>query len=257
MIFFFFPSVLFTVTMIIYDRKAVKYGLVEACRWLLYKYYSGTEVTNYNVPENKGVLLLSNHPGVGDSTALVSILKRGDIMIAALDRMFTRSLPGFYDYIIPVPESDKSGMVKSINLMLKYLESGKIVILYPAGVIEPDPEHRSNEEILKKWESLAGYLCLKARMRKFSFFIIPVLVKNVFSVKSLSNPLVNLKKNLEEKEKLAALHILLTKTTKDQKVKIIFRQELESLELAEKFGNSESITIFIKSVLSGNYKFFP
>ena len=56
-----------------FDKKIFKYGLVEACRQLLHKYYSGVEVGNFNIPEKSGVLLLSNHPGVGDSTALISI----------------------------------------------------------------------------------------------------------------------------------------------------------------------------------------
>jgi len=188
-------------------------------------------------------LIVSNHPGICDSASLLSIIERPDIKIAAFDKTFFKSLPNLYKYLIPIEEG-RHGFSNSISLMLRHLENGGALLLYPAGIIEPDPEY--NKDFLKEWFSVIGYFCLKAQKKNFNFKILPVVVSNIYSKKTLELKLVNLKKNKEEKEKSAALNIIITRSTKNQKIKIDFKKEFDSLILAETYKDSKIITDVVK-----------
>ncbi len=175
---FFLPALLFSGRMARFSRNIGKLGLQEAARRLLEEFYASVQVVGDGPPAEGGLLVLSNHPGVGDSLALLAALERSDVRIVAGERDFFRALPGLAGSLIPVPEDERK-RIGVLRAMAGDLRAGRTVILYPAGRIEPDPLLHPDRYPLEEWSSAVGLLVLLAAREGFRFGIKPALVGGV------------------------------------------------------------------------------
>lgn len=184
---FFLPALVFSRRLERFSRDIGVLGLREAARGLLGKFYLGVRVRGDGPPGEGGLLVLCNHPGVGDSLALLSALERRDARIVAGEREFFRALPELSDLLIPVPD-DPGKRIGTLRAMARDLKAGRTVVLYPAGSIEPDPLLHPDEEPLKPWSSAAGLLVLLAAREGFRFSLKPVLVGGVLPPHAVGGP---------------------------------------------------------------------
>jgi len=249
---FLIPSLIFYKRILKFDKLILKNDISYASKWLLKKYYKGVEIKSIeNIPDKSPLLIVCNHPGLGDATSVLSVIKRNDLKIVVLDKQMYKSLEGIKDKIIVIPEDEKQKL-KSILLIVKHLKEGKSILLFAAGKIEKDPFFEKHS-ILKEWANTIGYLTIKLNKLNINFNILPILIENVLCKKSLDHKLVLLKKNKEEQEKSAALHIFLTSSTKDQYIKLYFGNLLNSNTL-NKFQNSQEITNYVREKIIGLHK---
>jgi hypothetical protein len=177
-ILFCFPALAFSVRMARFSRNIGKLGLREAARRLLEEFYAGVRVCGNGPPAEGGLLVLSNHPGVGDSLALIAALERTDVRIVAGEREFFRALPGLASSLIPVPEDERK-RIGVLRAVAGDLRAGRTVILYPAGRIEPDPLLHPERYPLEEWSSAVGLLVVLAAREGFRFGLKPALVGGV------------------------------------------------------------------------------
>ena len=172
------PALRFALFMAQCDREIPQRGLREASRKLLRRFYRGVTVLGEKPHREGGLLIVANHPGVGDSLALLSSLERDDIRLVAGEREFFFALPNLLPYLILVPE-DPSKRTGVLRAMVDDLRQGKTVILYPAGEIEPDPFLHPDESFLKPWSSAIGLLVRLAQQGGFHFRIQPAISAQV------------------------------------------------------------------------------
>ena len=89
------PATRFAREMTAFDDAVARSGIGGAARALLPAFardirFRGVE----QIPRRGPVLLLSNHPGMTDTLALLASIPREDLLVLAADRPFLRALPG-------------------------------------------------------------------------------------------------------------------------------------------------------------------
>lgn len=172
------PALRFAHFMAQFDGHITQLGLCEASKRLLRRFYRGVTVHGEKPHQEGGLLIVANHPGMGDSLALLSSLERDDIRLVAGERKFFFALPNLLPYLILVPE-DPSKRTGVLRAMVDDLKQGKTVILYPAGEIEPDPFLHPDESFLKPWSPAIGLLVRLAQQGGFHVTIQPAVSAQV------------------------------------------------------------------------------
>jgi 1-acyl-sn-glycerol-3-phosphate acyltransferase len=205
------PAQIFARQMLNFDSAIESCGLVEAARQLERLYARGVRVFGAeNIPAS-AFLALSNHPGMTDTLALFCALNRADLKIIALDRPFLVTLPNTSKRLFFVKD-DPAARMTLVRQVSGHLKSGGAALTFPAGEIEPDPDvYPGAAESLKLWTSSAGVFIRMAPETA----VLPVLVRNVIWNNLANHPLLKIKKERFEREKLAAALQLLAMVTWD------------------------------------------
>lgn len=185
--------------MIDFDLAVGAYGLPHASRKMLGQFAREVRIFAHPLPEGP-FLALSNHPGIADTLALFASLKRPDLKIIAIDRPFLQALPNISQRLFYVTE-DPAMRMALLRRVSGHLRSGGAALTFPAGQIEPDPDvYPGAIEALERWTESAGVFLRMAPETA----ILPVLVRGVIWKRTANHPLTHLKKNRQDKEKLAA-----------------------------------------------------
>ncbi len=104
-----------------------------------------------DLPAQGPLLVVSNHPGTYDSLVLASSLQRDDVCFIASAIPFLRSLPFSRDHFLFV---SKTGLDRALAIRraIRHLQSGKTLLLFGSGQIDPDPAVYANaEEGIHRW----------------------------------------------------------------------------------------------------------
>mgnify|MGYP005848196295 FL=1 len=204
---------------------------------------------------SKGLLILANHPGVGDSLALLSVLERQDIFLVAAEREFFYALPALIPYLILVPEdpAKRNGVVRA---MLGALKAGATVVLYPAGEIEPDPMVHPESAMLKPWSTVIGLLVRLARHGVFDFSIDCAITANVLPPHVLGKGRAKNRADQEKREKRALGKIIGLGAAKQDQIILVWPYHLKAVDLPE--ASAEVLTSHIMDeVVSRFHRCFP
>jgi hypothetical protein len=199
------PARRFAVLMAEVDRRVAMNGIVNAARWLLTQIVTsldahGTE----NIPLSGPVLITSNHPGAYDIVALLAALGRDDIRIIASGVPFTRSLIATSPHLIYVNPADLGAPDRMVAIRsgIRHLQDGGALLIYPSGIVDPDPDIAAGlEQSIGTWSgSLDIFLRCAPQTR-----VVPAIVSSVLSPRYFNNPLVKIPKTDWEKRKLAEM----------------------------------------------------
>uniref|UniRef100_A0A7C3EJT0 Phospholipid/glycerol acyltransferase domain-containing protein n=1 Tax=Gracilinema caldarium TaxID=215591 RepID=A0A7C3EJT0_9SPIR len=202
-----------------------------------------------------GLLIVANHPGVGDSLALLSVLARPDIHLVAAERDFFYALPALLPYLILVPQDPvkRNGVVRA---MVKALKQGETVVLYPAGEIEPDPILHPESTMLKSWSTVIGLLVRLARQGSFDFSIATAITANVLPPHVLGKAGAITKEAQEKREKRALGIIIGLGAAKRDPVILVWPYQVRASILPN--DSAEAITGHIMDeVISRFHRDFP
>jgi len=198
--FFLRPAQTFAEFMQEFDSAIAERGLADAARLALKHYVRDVRVFGLDRVPDSAFLALSNHPGMTDTLALFAALNCPQLKIIALDRPFLMALPNMSKQLFFVSDEYASRM-KLVRQVSGHLRSGGAALTFPAGEIEPDPNiYPGAVESLQTWTDSVGVFIRLAP----DTVILPVLVRNVIWDKTANLPLLKVKKDRFEREKLAA-----------------------------------------------------
>jgi hypothetical protein len=194
------PAQTFAKLMLEFDADVGKHGLVNASRLALGHFVRDVLVFGLDRVPNSSFLTLSNHPGMTDTLALFAAINRPALKIIALDRPFLMALPNLSRQLFFVSD-DSTSRMRLVRQVSGHLRNGGTALTFPAGKIEPDPNvYPGAMDTLQTWTDSVGIFVRLAP----ETVILPVLVRNVIWNKTAKHPLLKIKKEREEREKLAA-----------------------------------------------------
>jgi hypothetical protein len=225
------PARKFALQVLAFDRMVGESGLPAGARHGISYYVRNVEVFGQeNVPASGPVLFLSNHPGMTDTLSLFVGIGRPDLSIIALDRPFLQSLPNTSRHLFYV-SGDTAQRMAAVKKVANHLRNGGAVLTFPAGEIEPDPDvYPGALSSLDSWTASAAVFVRFAPETK----IVPVLVRNVLWDKLVRHPLLGLKRDRKERERLGtALQLLshLVFETRPVNVRVQFAKPVSVAEV--------------------------
>ena len=199
------PAHRFAALMAELDRRVAEEGATATAQWLLVQIVTGLEAHGTERIPRKGPLLVAaNHPGAYDVVAIVASLGRDDIKIIASGVPFTRALIATAPHLIYVTPDNLGAPDRMIAIRkcIRHLQDNGALLIYPSGIVDPDPDISSGlEESFSTWSgSLEIFLRRVPQTR-----VVPTIVSSVLSQRYLSNLLVKIPKADWEKRKLAEM----------------------------------------------------
>jgi hypothetical protein len=199
------PARRFAVLMAEVDRRVAQHGIVAAAQWLLTQIVTGIDARGTeHIPRTGPLLVTANHPGAYDIVALIASIGRNDIKIIASGVPFTRSLIATSPHLIYVNPDDLGATDRMVAIRsgIRHLQAGGALLIYPTGIVDPDPDSAPGlEEAIGTW---SGSLEIFLR-RVPETCVVPAIVSSVLSRRYLNNPLVKIPKTEWEKRKLAEM----------------------------------------------------
>ncbi len=228
------------------DQRVGAIGLQAASQELLSKYVQRLDVIGAeNVPATGGVLLTANHPGMSDNLAGFTSIPRQDIAIIAVDRPFLRALTNICRHLLFISDRlDERALI--VRQVARRLREGHVVIVNPAGQIEPDPAVMPGAiEALQNWsDSLGVFVRLSPEA-----VVVPMVVSGVIYGPTLSNPLTHVRRGQRDRERVAATIQIFLQTTgylkSRQVVRVQFGPPLAAADLI-RLGSADAITAAIR-----------
>lgn len=183
------------------DRHIAKNSFYAAARRLLYRFARSVEVLGVeNIPEQGPVLLLSNHPGAFDEVVIAALVKRRDLRVFANDHPILTSFPHISDHAVYSGLSDAHQRMAGLRTAVKFLRSGGIMLIYPAGRTEPDPRLTPGAyDAFANWSPSIELLIEKTPNLR----VVVTMVSGVVSSGLLHSGLLNFQPNPLERQKLA------------------------------------------------------
>ncbi len=133
------PSHRFAKVAVTFDQYVVDYGFHEAAIRILPVFAQGIEACNVEkIPREGPLLITSNHPGTCDSLVIAASVPRPDLKIVASGIPFIRGLRNAANHLIytTIDMHERMMVVRSI---IRYLQGGGAVLIFPSGRIDPDP----------------------------------------------------------------------------------------------------------------------
>ncbi len=141
------------------DREISLYGISAAAQLMLKRLYAGAIVRGDLVPTEGATLVVGNHPGAGDSLALLSSMGRDDVLVIAKDRPMFRAMPALNRHLCLL---SPGALVSVVQTSVAHLADGGAVVLYPAGRIEHETGRRADASPRHPWSALAGHLAIRS-----------------------------------------------------------------------------------------------
>ena len=228
------------------DQRVGEIGLQAASQELLLTYVRRLDVIGAgNVPATGGALLATNHPGMSDSIASFASISRRDVFIVSNDRPFLRALTNICNHILFT--SDQPGeRAQVVRQVARRLREGHVVILNPAGQIEPDPAVMPGAiEALREWSNSLGLFVRLAP----EAVVVPMVVSGAIYGPTQSNPLTRVRRSQRDRERVAAtIQAFLSSIgylKSRQIVRVQFDAPLPAADLL-RLGKAEAITETIR-----------
>ena len=202
-------------------------ALPDAARWTLDHFSASLEVAGLDrVPRSGPILLVANHPGLTDAVALVAALDRPDVRIVAADYPFLHALRGLAPRLIFLGASG-SAQLGWIRAVSRDLRQGGVVLLFPAGRLEPDAALLGASGALLPWSASVGLIRHLAPLAR----IVPAAVTGVLSPRAFAHPLTRIRRKPRDRQRVATLLQMIDPRFREVTARIAFGSPLSASEL--------------------------
>jgi 1-acyl-sn-glycerol-3-phosphate acyltransferase len=175
-------------------------SVIDAARWTLDHFSATVEVAGLDrVPRSGPILLVANHPGLTDAVALIAALDRSDVRIVAADYPFLRAMRGLGSRLIFLSSgASQLGWIRAVS---RDLRQGSVVLLFPAGRLEPDPTVFGRRGALRPWSASVDII------RRFApeAQVVPAAITGVLSERAFAHPLTRLRRAPLDRQRVATL----------------------------------------------------
>jgi 1-acyl-sn-glycerol-3-phosphate acyltransferase len=183
------------------DEVFATRALPDAARWCLDHFSAEPDVAGLDrVPRRGPILLVANHPGLTDAVGLLAALDRPDVRIVAADYPFLRAMRGLGPRLIFLGARG-SAQLGWMRAVARDLRQGGVVLLFPAGRLEPDPAVLGRAGALLPWSESVAIISRLAPEAQ----IVPAAVTGVLSARALAHPLTRIRRTARDRQRVATL----------------------------------------------------
>ncbi len=184
------------------DRNTVQYGWSSAIKTLLDNFISEVDlVGEEKIPRQSPLMVVCNHPAAYDAAILGACIQRDDLKMMASDIQIIQMLPNVAEHMIPVPYNIPARL-QTVRSTIRHLQNGGAVLVFPRGDVEPDPAISPGAEA-----SLAGWSAsIELFLRRVpQTQSVVAIASGILSPRWYKNPLINLWKKYEQRQKMAEI----------------------------------------------------
>lgn len=197
-----------------FDDLVARSGLREASDTILDRFVRGTEVHGLeHIPQDGPLLVVANHPGMMDGLVITANLPRPDLKIVASAMPIFTELQAMKDHLIYTTRNTFERLTV-VREAIKHLHDDGAVLIFPRGIIEPDPAILEGAvESINKWSR-----SLEVMIRQVpDTQVMVTIVSGVLSSWSLRNPITKIRREINERQKIAEIiqgvqHLFLPRT---------------------------------------------
>jgi hypothetical protein len=183
------------------DAVFASRAIPDAARWTLGHFSASVEVAGLDrVPRSGAILLVANHPGLTDALALLAALDRPDVRIVAADYPFLHAMRGLGPHLIFLGPTGAT-QLGWIRAVVRELRRGGVVLLFPAGRLEPDPAILGAKGALLPWSASVDVI----RRLAPEAHIVPAAVTGVLSRRAFAHPLTHVRRTARDRQRVATL----------------------------------------------------
>ena len=209
------------------DAAFASRALPDAARWTLDHFSASVEVAGLDrVPRSGPILLVANHPGLTDAAGLIAALDRPDIRIVASDYPFLHAMRGLGPHLVFLGATGASQLAW-IRAVSRDLRRGGVVLLFPAGRLEPDPAVLGAEDALLPWSASVDVIHRFAPAAQ----IVPAAVTGVLSPRAFAHPLTRIRRKPRDRQRVATLLQMIDPRFREVTARIAFGSPLSASEL--------------------------
>ena len=154
-----------------------------------------------NIPNKGPLMVVCNHPAAYDVAILAASIHRDDLKIIASDIHVVQMLRNLSQHIIPVPYNIPSRL-RTVRSTIQHLKNSGSILIFPRGNVEPDPAVSPGaEQYLSGWSP-----SIELFLRKVPQTIsVVAIASGMLSSKWFENPLINIWKKYEQRQKVAEI----------------------------------------------------
>jgi len=224
-----------------FDQDLANFGISETARRFLPRFVDDVTVCGtHNIPADGPLLVVSNHPGTLDGFVIISNLDRDDLKLIISGVPFVQALPAASKYLIYTP-ADAQLRIKTVRVAIRHLESGGVLLIFPTGILDPDPAFLPGaDDALGDWSPSLEIFLRKVPQTK----VLVTIVSGVLSPSCLRNPLTRLRKEFWQQQRIAeyiqVIQMMFLAKKFNLTPKVTFGEPLTTGELLAA-GNPESI----------------
>lgn len=238
------------------DQPARENGLPGAAQYLLPNFVQELKVQGeQTIPKQGPLIVASNHPGAYDAIAILSRIPRPDIKIVVSDVPFFRNIPSVSRLMIFTPPGSYQRMT-AVREMIRYLKSGGAILIFPSGLVDPDPAFMPGaEKALDLWSRSLSLALKNVPNTKIQVAI----VGGVLAPACIRNPLTRLPDEPWKQQKLAeflqVMQQLLFHRDFSLNPSLFFSSPLTTSELVERLALPDlhqAITALARQVMRQN-----
>ena len=139
------------------DAEAGRRGLHAAGEVMLERLATScTAQGAESIPAEGPVLITANHPGGLELLALLAQIRRADVHVLSNPQPFLQAMPHVSPAMLYLSAAS-AGYFAGIRQVVRHLQAGQAVIVFPAGQMEPDPGVTPGAvEFLERWSASTG-----------------------------------------------------------------------------------------------------
>lgn len=228
------------------DAVFASRALPDAARWVLEHFSASVEVAGLDrVPRGGPILLTANHPGLTDAMALIAALGRPDVRIVAADYPFLHAMRGLGPRLIFLSAANGS-QLGWIRAAARDLREGRVVLLFPAGGLEPDPGRLGREGALRPWSESVGVIRRLAPDTQ----IVPAAVTGVLSARAFAHPLTRIRRASRDRQRVATLIQMIEPRYRRVTARVAFGAPLVADRSADDGGVAAPLTQCVRDLIS-------
>jgi 1-acyl-sn-glycerol-3-phosphate acyltransferase len=197
-----------------FDNLVARSGLREASDAILDRFIRGMEVYGLeHIPADGPLLIVANHPGMMDGLVITANLPRPDLKIIASAMPIFTELQAMKNHLIYTTRNTFERLAV-VREAIQHLRDDGAVLIFPRGIIEPDPAILEGAaESINKWSRSLEIMIRQVPDTQ----VMVTIVSGVLSSWSLRNPLTRIRKEINERQKIAEIiqgvqHLFLPRT---------------------------------------------
>ncbi len=185
-----------------FDDLVYRSGLKDASHSILGHFIRGMEVQGLeHIPTSGPLLIVANHPGMVDGLVIAANLPRPDLKIVASAMPIFTELQAMKEHLI-FTTRDTYERLAVVRQAIQHLRDEGAVLIFPRGVIEPDPAVLAGAaESLNHWSRSLEIMIRQVPQTQ----VMVTIVSGVLSSWSLRNPITWIRREINERQKIAEI----------------------------------------------------